>query len=216
MDYIEDRGRKNKSNLIIAVLFAVLISFVFFLSFAIFTQTTVGGANSIKTGSITMSYSEPSSAMVIEEAVPLSDVAGQAQIEYFQFNVSSRATTNASDSIGVTIPYEVNIKSRPVVGDAIAFANSDIKIHLAEVISGSETEVTGATLISSLASSTLNTGSFVVFSTSDLHKNNSVATVRTYRLRAWIRNDFNTLLLEDDTYEYRFIVNVNAHVSPLS
>ena len=206
---------KNKKNMYLIVFVIILLGLIIGITYAAMNIVSLSGTNTIQTGTITMSYTEPTNAMELLDALPMSDTEGKAQGEYFEFNVASHATTNSSDNEGVIIPYEINLSKLAIDSDKEALLDTEVKVHLVEMISSVETERATPKLISDLDGSTLSPGRTIVYETEDTHKNGSSAKVRTYRLRAWIDNSFNALKLENDIYQYKFTVNVNAQVNAL-
>ncbi len=96
---------KNSRKVFLSVLgVSILIVAVVGISYATFTFTNSGAQdNTITTGTITMSYSEPEAGLSLSDELPMTDAAGIERDEYFDFSVSTNVTGK------VAIPYEINI-----------------------------------------------------------------------------------------------------------
>ena len=197
----------KKKIIVTSALLVAIVVLVAGISYSIFTYTSNSEFNTIDLGRISMSYTEPSNAYVLDNALPMNDDEGKVQSKYFEFIVTSHATTNESDSVGVRIPYEISISDITIDEGMVALPKSAIKVSLAMVDGTVETEVVSPTLISNLA-----TG--VVYQTEDVHRQGSTAIANKYRLRAWISSDFD-MSTTQDTYQYKFRVNVNSNMPAL-
>ena len=160
-----------------------------------------------------MSYTEPTNALVLENSLPMSDTEGKAQSKYFEFTVMTHATTNASDSTGVTIPYEINISDITTTNEKVE--KYFVKLNLVKVSGTTEEEVLAPTKITGLTSSSLRENATKVYETSDTHKNGSSTITTKYRLRAWLDKDYAITNKNTTTYQYKFRVNVNSEVNAL-
>lgn len=127
---IEEKNNKNRIILssIIAVLLVLLVVGVTYAAYTI----TLGGenGNTIRTGQITMRYYEPTTSYVVENALPMGDNAAKDLDNYFEFTVTTHATTSSNDTSGLTIPYEINIIKESVSGGITALTDNQIKIYL--------------------------------------------------------------------------------------
>ena len=210
-----EENKKSKKELIINIVFIIaLITLVIGITYAIIIYTGNSSDNSISTGRISMSYTEPTNAMVIDDALPMSDEEGKAQNNYFEFTITSNASTNANDNIGVEIPYEINLSDITIDEGMSALPKNAIKINLVKVNNNVEENIIDPILISDLSTSNLRNGATKVYDKIDIHKNNSAAQTTTYRLRAWIDEQF--LIDGNNTYQYKFTVNVNSQVNVLT
>ena len=222
---------KNK-NIISVVLLIVMLFLIGGISYAAYTYVNTGGANTINTGQITMSYAEPSNALEIQEALPISDINGKEQTNYFEFTVTTHATTNEDDTSGIIIPYEINIEKlensyyctdninvtedtctgewiqRPELG------NDKVKVYLTKVENNEEEELV-TKKISELPKSTLNGVASYIYSTSNLHRQAGPNKTTIYRLRIWIDEETNPSLFNGKE-EYRLRVNINSNTGPIS
>ena len=204
----------KKKTIIMSALLVVLVALVIGITYAVYTYTGNSNLNTIDLGRISMSYTEPSNAYVLNNALPMSDDEGRGQNEYFEFTVTTHATTKESDSVGITIPYEINISDIAIDEGMNALSKSLIKVNLVKVDGMAENEVVVPTLISGLSASNLNTGASIVYQTSDTHKNGNTTITSKYRLRAWITTGFDASNA-DETYQYKFRVNVNSNMDAL-
>ena len=103
---IKENGQKKLLLSILGV--AILVIAVIGISFAIY-QTTFdqATANSIKTGTITVSYTEPSNAIDIEDAMPMSEKTALETLKTSNKTFDFTVTTKASGEL--TVPYEISI-----------------------------------------------------------------------------------------------------------
>ena len=119
------------------------------LSFIMFDLS--GRDNSIQTGQISMTYTEPSSEVILKDQVPITDEIGMNQDKYFEFSVMSNATTNEDDDRGVTIPYEISISKVAVDASKKQLEDKDVKIYLTKLEGEKEEVVLGEAIIAVLS-----------------------------------------------------------------
>lgn len=198
---------RNKKILIIC-LFVVILAIVAGVSYALFNYTGSSSANTIESGQINFTYTEPSNSYVVDNALATDDATGKSQDDYFEFTVSSNATTNVNDSIGVELPYEISIESVVVDNDKTALTNDQIKVYLTIVNNNNEIEIVSPVKISSLTDSAKGK---LLLAGKHIYKNKSSAQSTVYRLRAWISDDVDVSSWDGSIqYQYKFRVNVNA------
>ena len=199
---MEENGSKKVLLSVLGV--AILVVAVVGISFAAFNATKVSDENTISTGTISMSYNEPTNGISITDALPMTeDTAVQTYTEsgeVFEFTVS----TNASGTLNV--PYEINVT--PVTGNTLT--DEQVMVNL---FKGDEKVVSG-TLVSALGESTLRSGSKFVYSATDAHTAATEAKVTTYTLRMWINKDVDYAVATGK--EYHLKVNVDAAIAPLA
>ena len=127
----EDNSRK----VFLSVLgVAILLVAVVGVSFALYSTGATGKDNSISTGTITMSYTEPDNGILLEHALPISDAAGKQLTgpgKVFTFTVATNATGT------VTVPYEINITKV----ETSSLADSAVAVYLTKGTIPTETEV---------------------------------------------------------------------------
>ena len=204
MEKIKENFKKYSAVYIVILLLLVIIG----VSYAIFAVTNLSDENTINLGQISMSYTEPDNALVLENALPMGDAEGIAQSNYFEFKVMTHATTDADDSNGLTIPYEINLGEIEVDADKQALTKDQIKVYLTKVVSGSEEEVVGPILLSNLSESA--TSDLNIYQARDTHRNAGSEITTTYRLRAWIDEDVDSSIFGSQVYQYKFRVNINS------
>ena len=210
MEKIKENFKKYSAVYIVILLLLMIIG----VSYAIFAVTNLSDENTINLGQISMSYTEPDNALVLENALPMGDAEGIAQSNYFEFKVMTHATTDADDSNGLTIPYQINLGEIEVDADKQALTKDQIKVYLTKVVSGSEEEVVGPILLSNLSESA--TSDLNIYQARDTHRNAGSEITTTYRLRAWIDEDVDSSIFGSQVYQYKFRVNINSLVEPIS
>ena len=201
---------KNK-RLIFTIL--ICLAFLTSISYAMYNIVLEGQReHTIKTSKLTFSYKEQLENLNILAYEPLTDEEGKSQKDYYEFTV--KGTSDAEDVINYVIYLKEETSSK-------SFSSDDIKVYLTSVLNDVETVVLEPTIISelSLFKETENTKelyeSSFTFTSNDLSNKEA-----TYRLRIWLKEDFN---LNDylnksttdgeqniklDSYEYKFKVNV--------
>ena len=204
MEKIKNNFKKYSRVYIVILLLLVIVG----ISYAIFAVTNLSNENMINLGQISMSYTEPENALVLENALPMGDAEGIAQSNYFEFKVMTHATTDADDSNGLTIPYEINLVEIAVDADKQVLTKDQIKVYLTKVVSGSEEVVVGPILLSNLTESS--TSDLNIYQARDVHRNAGSEITTTYRLRAWIDENVNSSLFGSEIYQYKFRVNINS------
>ena len=104
---MEIRENKEKKVLLSVLGVAILVVAVIGISFAAYNVTfDSGNANSISTGTIMVSYTEPTNAISILDAMPLEDAEGMKLTgtnNTFDFTVSTKASN------ALTIPYTISL-----------------------------------------------------------------------------------------------------------
>ena len=210
MEKIKENFKKYSTVYIVVLLLLVIVG----VSHAIFAVTNLSDENTINLGQISMSYTEPDNALVLENALPMGDAEGMAQSNYFEFKVMTHATTDADDSNGLTIPYEINLGEITVDADKQALTKDQIKVYLTKVVSGSEEEVVGPILLSNLTESS--TSNLNIYQARDIHRNAGSEITTTYRLRAWIDENVDSSIFGSQVYQYKFRVNINSLTEPIS
>ena len=209
MEKIKENFKKYSTVYIVVLLLLVIIG----VSYAIFAVTNLSNENTISLGQISMSYTEPENALVLENALPMGNAEGMAQSNYFEFKVMTHATTDADDSGGLIIPYEINLGEIETDADKQALTKDQIKVYLTKVVSGSEEKVVGPILLSNLTESS--TSDLNIYQARDIHRNADSEITTTYRLRAWIDEDVDSSIFGSQVYQYKFRVNINSATSPI-
>ena len=192
----------NSKQVLLSVLgVAILVVAVVGVSFAAFTFSQTGNVeNTITTGTISMSYSEPENGITLTNAMPMNDATGMAlenTNEYFDFSVS--ATINGSGS--TTINYAITAVTEP----GSTLTDDYVKVYLTNMASDADTQILAPTVVSSLPTTSsdasgapddqyiLEDGTFTTNSTNE------------YRLRMWVADNY-AVTGSSETYTLR--VNV--------
>lgn len=204
----------NSRKVFLSVLgVAILLVAVVGISFAAFTLSDESEeANSITTGTITMSYTEPESAINLTEALPVADDTAKAWTEagkVFSFTVAATASGT------VSVPYEISVQK--VEG---TLADEKVKIYLTKgtTLGASETVVYGpekmSVVLADANKSTLRTSPAAYrLHTETVNFSNGTASNATtqYNLRLWI--DSTATVTQGETY--KVLVHVDSAVKPI-
>ncbi len=179
----------SKEVLLSALGVFILVLVVIGVSYAAFNFSRTGDVeNTITTGTINMTYSEPENGINLVNALPMSDEQGRSLSgtnNVFDFTVDT--TINGSGS--TTINYAITA----VKGDATV-DDSAIKVYLTNMDNSADSEILAPTKISELDVTTGSenyqapSGEFIL-STGTLTSSAS----HSYRLRMWVADDFSTL-----------------------
>ena len=205
----EDNSRK----VFLSVLgVAILLVAVVGVSFALYSTGATGKDNSISTGTITMSYTEPSNGINLTNALPISDAEGKSlkgEGNVFTFTVSATASGT------VTVPYEINITK----DSSTTLADGAVAVYLTKGTT-TETEVVAKKLMSQVVTtankSTYRTDSYKLYSTNVVYQNGTVKTgeaTTTYNLRIWVDANADANAIKDKTY--KLFVNVDSKVKAI-
>lgn len=201
--------KKNKLIVSIIVLI-ILVGAVVGLTYAAFNSVGNSSVNTVNSGKISMSYTEPSNSYSVMGALPIPDNEGMNDDNYFEFSVSSNATTNANDDLGVLLSYDISVAPVAIDSGKVQIPTDKLKIYLTRLDGLNETGVAGPIVLSQYYNET-NPTVYNIYSSYNLHKNNNGAITKTYRLRAWV--DYNmdlSLFDQDNKYQFKFKVNVNS------
>ncbi len=87
----------------------LLITLVTGITYAIYNVTLNGDYNSITTGLVSMSYTESTNVISIEDALPMSDEEGKVSSNYFDFSVTSNLSLGQNDP-NTTLNYLIEIE----------------------------------------------------------------------------------------------------------
>lgn len=209
---MEMKENSQKKVLLSVLGVAILVVAVIGISFAAYSTVFTSEANTVTTGTVMVSYNEPSQAINVTNAMPMADSDGIAQTGtgVFEFTVSTKADN------ALTVPYEINL-TKVTTGDPAftSMEDSQVKAYLTKGGTAvTETTATGK-LISELANSTQRSGSKVLHSESDTFTaSDTAAKTTTYALRLWIDKNVNYDAVSGK--EYHAKVNVNSHVNPIA
>ena len=195
-------NKKKKVLLVIVSIF--LIALISFGTYALWNSELLTGNSSITTGQVKMSYTE-SNEIGMNNALPIKDSEGKLLTNYFDFQVLSYIKTRANDDTQRKVNY--NIVLEPINVDN-PLSDSEIKVYLTKVESGTETVVVEPTTIEKLNNKVLS-------SKEEIFSNNKGEVVTSYRLRAWIDESVDTTKLNEKKYSYKFRVNINNEAAPV-
>lgn len=192
-------GRERSRQTLLAVLgVAILVVAVIGVTYAGFTLNASSSNNSIASGTITMTYQEPSNNVVISNAMPTSD--GYGSTTHFDFAVS--ATAKAA----VVFNYEISVTEK--AGNTLN--PSSVRIGLKKggsVVS----DFASGKLASTLANSTTRSGSKTLYTgTLTLAQSGSTYTATdNFQLYLWL--DSGTEIDNTGATDYySVLVNVDA------
>ena len=202
--------QNNSKKVLLSVLgVAILIVAVVGISFAALNYDKVGGTNSITTGTVSMSFSEVTKGILLEDALPISDTKGKelsADGQFFDFSVST-TTDGALD-----VDYEINVTPATTTGK---LTDSQVKVYLEKKnAEGNYEQLVAPVKADTLAASTVRTGSQVLQTVTSKHTGAGTITDE-YRLRIWVAEDVNVESINDKKYEYRITVNVDGKATPI-
>lgn len=182
----EIERKKNHSALFTILGVFVLVAAIAGVSVAAYTWTyTSDRANTIGTGNISMTLLESTDVIDITDALPTTDATATAWVsdkKSFDFAV----TTSASGAPG-TINYTVYaIKQDPTSGYT-RLNDNQVKVYLASLSNGNETQVLAPTLISGLSAySGVSNAVTLISNGSHTHTTTGQTKTTNYRLKMWI------------------------------
>ena len=191
----------NSKQVLLSVLgVAILVVAVVGVSFAAFSFSKTGQVtNTISTGTISMSYSEPQNGITLTNALPMDDETGkELEGENNTFDFTVTATIKGSGK--TTINYAITAVTTPATN-----LNDDyVKVYLTDMNS-SDSQILAPTVVSSLDKTSSDEsgapdGQYILESgTFD------ATTTNSYRLRMWVADNFS-VGQSSETYTLR--VNV--------
>ena len=194
----------KKKKILLVIVSVFLIALISFGTYALWNSELLTGNSSITTGQVKMSYTE-SNEIGMNNALPIKDSEGKLLTNYFDFQVLSYIKTRANDDTQRKVNY--NIVLEPLTVDN-PLSDSEIKVYLTKVESGTETVVVEPTTIEKLNNKILS-------SKEEIFSNNKAEVVTSYRLRAWIDESVDTTKLNEKKYSYKFRVNINNEAAPV-
>ena len=180
-------NKKKIKNILTIVTSVFILIVTMGISYAAFTYSGIGQkANTITTGAISMSYTESTNTISINNALPTKDSTGKTRKDagdYFDFTVKSSISGNAD------INYEIAAKA----DSSNTFSGDNIKYYLTTVDSaGKETEVMVPRTYYEEPSGNIYTGrpsDMMSLYTGNLKKQGETSI--TYRLRLWVDENYN-------------------------
>lgn len=179
-----NNNNSSKQILLSVLGVAILVVAVVGISFAAFSYSKTGEvSNTITTGTITMTYTEPTNGINLTDALPITDTAGKAlsgDNNTFDFTVTATIAGTT------TINYAITA----VKGDGCTLADDGIKVYLtdqndAEVLAPTKVTALSKTVAGNDAGApadqyVLKTGTYSTVGT----------TTENYRLRMWVADDY--------------------------
>lgn len=187
-------------------------------SLALFSYTQNGTTdNTIKSGSLTFLYDEENregNGITIEDALPISDALGKAQVKAFNFKITSSVSSTTE------IPYTITLRQKQGTDNI----GNIVKVYLAKTadyttpVANEEEVVTS--LFSSLTDVTHNGYSEKLLLSTKVPAGSS-DYVQNYRLKMWVDSNTNYSQVENETtheleYPYNnktFTATVNVYAS---
>ena len=195
---------KKIKNILTIVISVFILIVAIGISYAAFSYSGLGKkVNTITTGAISMSYTESSNTISMNNALPTTDNTGKTRKsagEYFDFTVKSSITGNTD------INYEIAAKA----DSSNTFSGDNIKYYLTTVDSaGKETEVMAPRTYYEETSGNVYTGrpaDMMSLYTGNLKKQGD--TIINYRLRLWVDENYNP---QNDNGGLTYKVKVNVY-----
>ena len=198
----KQKDTNDKSRVILSIILIILLMIsVISVTYAIFMDSKEGQTkNTVRTGSLTFSYTESSNGIYLENAMPMIDEVGKKLDRsknndgYFDFNVSSLiAGTNK-------IQYEVYATKMKVENQ---IDDRYVKIYLTDgnsdrPISGYDVEIP---TYNSLKNSIYKEGSKQLY-----YGSFTSSGIQSFRLRIWLSENYNV-----PTVSEQFKIKVNVH-----
>ena len=204
-----NNNNSSKQILLSVLGVAILVVAVVGISFAAFSYSKTGTVtNTITTGTITMSYSEPTNGINLTNALPITDTAGKAlsgNNNTFDFTVNATTSGNANINYAITAVKDTE-SDLPDAG---------VKVYLTSVNGDTETAVFEPKLVSAL-SKTSSHASGATDGQYLLKEGNYTATTKEqYRLRMWIDTNYGQQAEDGNTTEFaaqhKYILKVNVY-----
>ena len=195
---------KKIKNILTIVISVFILIVAIGISYAAFSYSGLGKkVNTITTGAISMSYTESSNTISMNNALPTTDNTGKTRKsagEYFDFTVKSSITGNTD------INYEIAAKA----DSSNTFSGDNIKYYLTTVDSaGKETEAMAPRTYYEEPSGNVYTGrpaDMMSLYTGNLKKQGD--TIINYRLRLWVDENYNP---QNDNGGLTYKVKVNVY-----
>ena len=191
--------RKNGQLLSSIIGVIALVMLVTGITYAGFSKTSSGGNNSISSGTITMSFQEPSNNVVITNAMPISGT-GYSSTTHFDFSVTGTAKA------AIPIAYEISITEKS--GNTI-----DPDYVMIGLKKNGNIVYPYGLPVSSLRSSSIRNGAKVLIKdqlTLAQSGSNYTAT-NNYQLFLWLASNY-PMSNDGSTESYSITVNVNSNV----
>ena len=204
-----NNNNSSKQILLSVLGVAILVVAVVGISFAAFSYSKTGEvSNTITTGTITMSYSEPTNGINLTDALPITDEAGKAlkgDNNTFDFTVNATIAGTTNINYAITAVKEA----------ASDVPDTGVKIYLVSYNGDTETAVFEPKLVSALGKTSSHAsgapdGQYL------LKEGNYTATTKEqYRLRMWVDANYGQQTGGTNTTEFaaqhKYILKVNVY-----
>ena len=167
--------------------------------------------NTITSGSITFHYEEGNRQISVQDAMPMTDVEGKRQTDYFDFEITSNTSRT------VDIPYSITVRK---TDDSDEILDNVVKVYLTKVDdNGVETEVVLSKLnqLSRYQNSEINLPEIEKQLYTDTVLAGTRGYKQKYRLRMWIDTTAQYIVQqegEEDSYPYQgktYTLKVNVY-----
>ena len=194
---------KENKRIILSVLgIIVLMILIVGTTYAGFSKTSSGGNNSISSGTITMSFQEPSNNVVITNAMPTSGT-GYSSTTHFDFSVTGTAKA------AIPIAYEISITEKS--GNTI----NPMYVMIGLKKNGNIVFPSGVQASSLRSSSIRNGAKMLIQDQFTLAQSGSNYTATdNYQLFLWLSEDYE-MPSDGSTESYSITVNVNSNVGAI-
>ncbi len=193
----EIRKDKKSFGLIILSICILVIILLIGGSFALWSDSFIGSENTIKSGTISFLYTEPSSDIDLITNNSDDDSIKTESTNYVEFSVSGIATDKVD--LAYYIYFSEN-SGNTVTKDKVKFylteVNNNVETKVTEIISGSNiVPINLSTLTKDTSSS-----NYLLYGGSMNFPTGGSTIIKVYRLRFWISgsDDGNITYVEDD------------------
>lgn len=205
-----NNNNSSKQILLSVLGVAILVVAVVGISFAAFSYSKTGEvSNTITTGTITMTYTEPTNGISLTDALPITDDAGKAlkgDGKTFDFTVGATVAGTT------TINYAIT-----AVKDATSdLPDTGVKVYLTSTSGETETAVLGPKLVSKLDKTVAGNDAGAPADQYVLKTGTYTATgTDNYRLRMWVDSNYGQQTGNANTTEFaaqhKYILKVNVY-----
>jgi len=205
-----NNNNSSKQILLSVLGVAILVVAVVGISFAAFSYSKTGEvSNTITTGTITMTYTEPTNGISLTDALPITDDAGKAlkgDGKTFDFTVGATVAGTT------TINYAIT-----AVKDATSdLPDTGVKVYLTSTSGETETAVLGPKLVSQLEKTVAGNDAGAPADQYVLKTGTYTATgTDNYRLRMWVDSNYGQQTGNANTTEFaaqhKYILKVNVY-----
>ena len=205
-----NNNNSSKQILLSVLGVAILVVAVVGISFAAFSYSKTGEvSNTITTGTITMTYTEPTNGISLTDALPITDDAGKAlkgDGKTFDFTVGATVAGTTTINYAITAVKDVT-SDLPDTG---------VKVYLTSTSGETETAVLGPKLVSQLDKTVAGNDAGAPADQYVLKTGTYTATgTDNYRLRMWVDSNYGQQTGNANTTEFaaqhKYILKVNVY-----